>query len=310
MFGKKNGATATIAETASSLSDAVAEAASAAVDFVDPLAKDEKLRQRLAKAIVAGAAAKQRVRRQTGMTGFTRRLTTDPVLRMQVIEIAMQLKAAQQRVKKTRSHKLRNTVLFMSGGMVIAAVPSVRKKLASMIGGRQDGSTPGNSSDMPTPTTIVEEIEVAVPVSTAYNQWTQFEEFPRFMEGVDEVRQLDDTLLHWAVTVAGKHAEWDAKIIEQEPDRRISWESVDGKHTRGTVKFEDAGPGRSRVRLQMAYTLEGVTEKVGSAVGLDKRRVRGDLKRFRELIESQQFETGAWRGEIKGGTETSTDPTS
>ena len=89
--------------------------------------------------------------------------------------------------------------------------------------------------------TVVQEIEVDVPVSTAYNQWTQFEEFPKFMEGVDEVKQLDDTLLHWAATVAGKKAEWDAKIIEQEPDRRIAWESVDGKRTRGTVTFEQAG---------------------------------------------------------------------
>jgi len=311
MFGrKKNGATATIAEKAGSLTDAVGEATSAVVDYVDPFVKDEKLRQRVAAAILAGAAARQRVRRQTGMRGFALRLAADPVLRAQLVEMAMQLKAAQKRVKKTRSHKLRNTLLFTSGvGMVIAAVPSARERLISVLRRGGSDSTAGNSWVMPTPTTIAEEIEVGVPVSTAYNQWTQFEEFPRFMEGVDEVRQLDDTLLHWAATVAGKHAEWDAKIIEQEPDRRISWESVDGKQTRGTVNFEEAGTGRSRVLLQMAYTPEGVSEKVGSAVGLDKRRVRGDLKRFRKLIESQQFETGAWRGEIKSGTETSADPT-
>jgi uncharacterized membrane protein len=244
------------------------------------------------------------------MTGLALRLAADPVLRAQIVEMATQLKAAQKRVKKTRSHKLRNTMLFLSGvGMVIAAVPSARQKLTSMFRGGDDSAT-GTSPGTPTPTTISEEIEVAVPVSTAYNQWTQFEQFPRFMEGVDEVRQLDDTLLHWAATVAGKHAEWDAKIIEQEPDRRISWESVDGKHTRGTVNFEEAGSGRTRIRLQMAYMPEGVTEKVGSAIGLDKRRIRGDLGRFRELIETQQFEAGAWRGEIKSGTKTPADPAS
>jgi uncharacterized membrane protein len=112
------------------------------------------------------------------------------------------------------------------------------------------------------------------------------------MEGVDEVRQLDDSLLHWAATVGGKRAEWDAKIIEQERDRRVVWESIDGKQTRGMVTFEEAGPGRSRIRLHMSYTPEGVAEKVGSGVGLDKRRVRGDLQRFRELIEAHQPPTG------------------
>jgi uncharacterized membrane protein len=142
-------------------------------------------------------------------------------------------------------------------------------------------------------------------VSTAYNQWTQFEEFPTFMDGVEQVRQLDDTLLHWAVNVAGKRAEWDAKILEQEPDRRISWESVDGKQTRGTVTFEEAGPSRSRIRLTMRYSAEGLAEVAGSALGLDRRRVRGDLERFQQLIESRGSESGAWRGQIEDGAETS-----
>jgi uncharacterized membrane protein len=107
--------------------------------------------------------------------------------------------------------------------------------------------------------------------------------------------------------VSGKRAEWDAKIVEQSPDRRIAWVSTDGKQTGGTVSFEDAGAGRSRVKVHMTYTPEGVTEKVGSAIGLDKRRIRGDLQRFRDLIEARQVETGAWRGEVKGGVETSTD---
>jgi uncharacterized membrane protein len=310
MLGRKRGAKEAVAETAGSVADAVADATHAAVEYVDPLVKDEKLRQRLTAAIMAGVAARQRVRRQTGLTGFARRLAADPVLRAQLVEVATQLQAAQKRAKKPRSRKLRNTVLFVSGvAMVAAAVPSAREKLMSVVRGRRDDWAAGGWSDSAKEATVAEEIEVAVPVSTAYNQWTQFEEFPRFMEGVDEVRQIDDTLLHWAATVAGKRAEWDAKIVEQEPDQRITWESVGGKHTRGTVNFEDAGPGRSRIRLQMAYTAQGVSEKVGSAVGLDKRRIRGDLERFRELIEGRQFEAGAWRGEIKGGSETSADPT-
>jgi uncharacterized membrane protein len=179
-------------------------------------------------------------------------------------------------------------------GLIAAAASPLRRAISSLLG----KASSGNQAFA----TIEEQIEVGVPVTTAYNQWTQFEEFPRFMDGVDEVRQLDDALLHWAVTVGGKHAEWNAKIIEQEPDRRISWESIDGKNTRGTVTFEEAEPGRSRIRLHMSYTPEGAAESVGSAIGLDSRRVRGDLERFRQLIEERGAETGSGRrGKIKGG---------
>ena len=308
MFGRNKGAKTTIGETAGSVKDAVAEAADAVVEYVDPLARDEKLRQRLAAAIVAGSAVRQRVRRQSLFV----QLAADPVLRAQLIELRTQLQGAQRRAKKARNHRLRNTVLFVGGAaIVVTAVPAARRKLTKLVRAGSDNWAPGDWTESRTPkqTAIEEEIEVAVPVATAYNQWTQFEDFPRFMEGVDEVRQLDDTLLRWAATVAGKHAEWDAKIIEQEPDRRIAWESVDGKQTRGTVSFEEVGPDRSLIRLQMSYTPEGVTEKVGSAVGLDNRRIRGDLERFRDLIEAMQVETGSWRGEIKDGVETKDKPT-
>ena len=151
-----------------------------------------------------------------------------------------------------------------------------------------------------------DEVDVDVPVSTAYNQWTQFEEFPQFMEGVESVKQLDDTRLHWVASVAGKHAEWDAKILEQEPDRQISWVSEDGKTTRGNVSFEELAPNRTRIVLSMSYRAEGVRESLGSAAGLDARRVRGDLQRFKELIENRGTETGAWRGKIEAGQETAT----
>jgi uncharacterized membrane protein len=280
----------------------VAEAAGTVAGYVDPLVRDEKLRRKVAASLAVARAAQRRARRQAGLAGLARRLGSDPVLRAQLNELVSQLQGVQRRARKTRSHKLRNSLLFAGGvGMVAAAIPSLRNAITSKV--RRQGESLAPSS-LHEPASIVEEIEIAVPVTTAYNQWTQFEEFPRFMEGVDEVRQLDDTLLHWAVTIGGKHAEWDAKITEQEPDRRITWESTDGKRTRGTVSFEEAGPEQSRVRLQMSYTREGVAEKVGSAVGLDRRRVRADLERFRDLMEGRGVETGAWRGKVKSGTKT------
>ena len=287
MFGRKN-----VATLAGDALDSVSP-------YVDRLAHDEKLRERLVSAIAAGAAARGRARQQMGLRGLALRLGSDPVLRAQVAEAILQLQKARGRMEKARSHKLRNFLLFLTGGgLVIAAVPSLRSAVVNKVraAGNRDRLAAAS------PTTVEQEIEVEVPVSTAYNQWTQFEEFPSFMEGVDEVRQLDDTLLHWAATVSGKKAEWDAKILEQVPDRRIVWESVDGKQTRGAVTFEPAGSAlRTRIRLNMSYTPGGITEKVGSAIGLDDRRVRGDLERFRELIEARHAASGAWRGEIKDG---------
>jgi uncharacterized membrane protein len=121
------------------------------------------------------------------------------------------------------------------------------------------------------------------------------------MEGVEDVRQLDDTTLHWVASVGGKRAEWDAKIVEQEPDTRIAWESLDGKETRGVVSFDKLGENRTAIRLAMTYRPEGPLEKIGSAAGLDRRRIRGDLERFKELVESRGAESGAWRGEIHSG---------
>ena len=149
---------------------------------------------------------------------------------------------------------------------------------------------------------VQDSIEVDVPISTAYNQWTQFEEFPQFMDGVEEVRQLGDTRLHWVASVGGRRAEWDAKILEQHPDQQISWMSEDGKKTRGTVTFESLGENRTLVRLSLGYQAEGFVEALGSAAGFDRRRVEGDLSRFKELIESRGTESGAWREDISAGT--------
>jgi uncharacterized membrane protein len=146
---------------------------------------------------------------------------------------------------------------------------------------------------------IEQSIDVDVPVRTAYDQWTQFEEFPKFMEGVEEIRQVDDTHLHWRTKIAGKVKEFDAVITEQTPDQRIAWTSEDGPEHAGVVTFHRLGDSQTRVMVQMDYEPEGAAEKVGDALGLVKRRVKGDLERFKELIEGRGTETGAWRGEVK-----------
>lgn len=148
---------------------------------------------------------------------------------------------------------------------------------------------------------IKKSIEVEVPVSTAYNQWTQFEEFPRFMEGLKSVRQIDDTHLHWVAEVGGKEYEWTAEITEQRPDQMVAWKAVEGHGTSGVVTFEPLSESETRVTVQMDHETNGLMEQLGSALGVDSRRVKSDLERFKELVESQGIETGAWRGEVEQG---------
>ena len=146
--------------------------------------------------------------------------------------------------------------------------------------------------------TIEQSIDVKVPVRTAYNQWTQFEEFPKFMEGVAEVRQLDDQRLHWKAQIAGQEREWEAKITEQEPDQRIAWYGV-GTTNAGVVTFHRIDDDTTKVMLQMEFEPEDWKEKAADATGIVKSRVKGDLERFKKFIEERGTETGAWRGEIK-----------
>jgi uncharacterized membrane protein len=142
-------------------------------------------------------------------------------------------------------------------------------------------------------------VDVEVPVTVAYNQWTQFEEFPRFMEGVKQVKQLDDKRLHWRAEIGGKDEDWNAEITEQLPDERVAWTSTSGAKNAGVVTFHRLGEDKTRITLQMEYEPEGPVENVGSALGVVDRRVEGDLKRFKEFIEARGRETGAWRGTIK-----------
>jgi len=266
------------------------DSAASASEFAAALAKDKKFRKELLSAISHGTVAQRRAARKVGFYAAMLRLKQDPKLRNELNRMVSSLDRAFSRVEKKRSHKLRNTLLVVGGvggAAAVAAKTRVHEKLPLGTGVAAR--------------TIDASIEVDVPVSTAYNQWTQFEDFPLFMEGVDDVQQLDDTRLHWVATVAGRKAEWNAKILEQHPDRQISWISEDGKKTRGTVSFEPRAEGKTLVRLSMSYQAEGPAEQLGSAAGLDSRRVRADLERFKELIESRGTESGAWRGEVEAG---------
>jgi uncharacterized membrane protein len=148
---------------------------------------------------------------------------------------------------------------------------------------------------------VKESIEVEVPISTAYNQWTQFEEFPKFMENVERVEQIDDTHLKWEADIGGKHSEWIAEIVEQQPDSVIAWRSIDGKGVSGEVRFEPIGPERTQLDVKMTWEPDGMVETLGAKVGADEMGVKRDLENFKRLISARGVETGAWRGQVEQG---------
>ena len=147
--------------------------------------------------------------------------------------------------------------------------------------------------------TVQEFIDVSVPVSTAYNQWTQFETFPEFMGGVESITQISDTRSHWVTKVGGAEREFDTEITEQHPDERIAWKSTDGKSHAGVVTFHRIADDQTRISVQLDWKPEGIVEKVGALLQVDDLQVDRDLHRFKELIESNGFETGAWRGTVE-----------
>jgi uncharacterized membrane protein len=155
-------------------------------------------------------------------------------------------------------------------------------------------------------TKVEKSIQVNVPVSTVYNQWTQFEEFPQFMGGVSEVRQIDDRTLHWVAEIGGVKREWNATILEQVPDQQISWAATEGATNAGAVYFAPAGEGQTLVRLSLEYEPEGLIEKAGDALNIVGKRAEADLEKFKSFIESQGSETGAWRGGVNEGTASGT----
>ena len=146
--------------------------------------------------------------------------------------------------------------------------------------------------------TVTESIEVNLPVRTVYDQWTQFEEFPQFMEGVESVVQLDDTHLHWVAEIAGTKREWDAEITDQVPDQVVAWRSLDGTDNAGAVTFQPVGADTTQVTLQLDFDPQGLVETVGDKLGFVSKRAEGDLERFKQFIESRGVESGAWRGEV------------
>ena len=149
-------------------------------------------------------------------------------------------------------------------------------------------------------------IKVNAPLRAVYNQWTQFEDFPRFMEGVEEVRQEGDKRLFWKAKIAGKVKEWEAEITEQVPDQKIAWRSIDGSPNAGTITFHALGADTTQVNAEIEYEPEGFLEKTGDVLGIPSGRIEGDLTRFRDYIEERGWETGGWRGQVGEGSTGST----
>jgi uncharacterized membrane protein len=177
------------------------------------------------------------------------------------------------------ANRIVTAVALAAGGYLLS------RQLMKSRGGNMDSS-------------VEQSIEVDVPVRTAYNQWTQFEDLPNFMDSVHEVRQLDDKHLHWRASIGGKEEEWDAEITEQIPDKRIAWRSIGGVHNAGVVTFHKLSDSRTRVMLQMEYNPRTIDEKVGDALGFVKIQTKGNLQRFKQFVESRGKETGSWRGTI------------
>ena len=152
-------------------------------------------------------------------------------------------------------------------------------------------------------TRVQKSILVNVPVSTAYNQWTQFEDFPQFMGGVKKVTQLSDDRLEWVAEIAGVRRQWTAKILEQVPDRTVAWAATEGATNAGAVTFEDVGGGQTSVQLSLEYEPEGLLEKVGDKLNIVENQAEGDLDRFKAFIESEGYASGAWRGSVNEGAD-------
>jgi uncharacterized membrane protein len=202
---------------------------------------------------------------------------------------------------QTRRVRLESAPHYSVEESLVVRVP-VGKTVATVavlgLGAMLASSLMKRSGDHGVGSSVEESIDLDVPLSTAYNQWTQFEQFPRFMTSVEEVKQLDDTHIHWRANVAGKTKEWDAEITEQVPDERIAWRSTGGVRNSGVVTFHKLGEARTKVTLRMDYEPENVYEKVGDALGGVKLTTKGNLKRFKQLVEGRGAETGAWRGTV------------
>jgi uncharacterized membrane protein len=245
---------------------------------------EEEARRRGIAALVSLFLLRRRLLASMGVAGLAWRLANDGELRAQVSQLADDLAEFAGRAEKARAHRRRR-----------------RRILVGLVGSGAATGTAIAYARTRGPVSVEESVEVDVPVETAYNQWTQFEEFPRFMDGIDEVRQLDDTHLHWVASAGGRRREWDAEISEQRPDERVAWRASSGKRNAGVVTFHRLGDERSKVMVQLDFEPEGFRETAGSILGLDRRKIRGDLERFSELVEGRGVESGAWRGTVEDG---------
>jgi len=264
-----------------------------AVETMEPYAEaareviaDEEARRRGMAALASLLLFRRRLLATTGIAGLAWRVANDPHIRGQLNQLAEDLVELKGRAERAKARRRRRRILVGvvgSGAAVGGTVAYVRSR---------------------GPVGVEESVEVDVPVETAYNQWTQFEEFPRFMEGIDEVRQLDDTHLRWVASAAGRRREWNAEISEQRPDERVAWHATSGKRNAGVVTFHRLRDDRSKVMVQLEFEPEGLRETFGSILGLDRRRIKGDLQRFAGLVEERGVESGAWRGTVEQGTVT------
>ncbi|MDX6592029.1 MAG: hypothetical protein QOJ13_1225 [Gaiellales bacterium] len=252
----------------------------------EAIIRDNEVRERAGRVISSAAALQHSVKKR-GLKGSAQNKHAAGHLSAIAHEVA---EIARRSTKQTkRRSRSRVWPFAIGGGLVAAGVVAWRR-----FGDRAEPASTGHGGN----SEVEQSVDLAVPVREAYNQWTQFEEFPRFMDGVDTVQQLDDTHLLWRATVAGQPREWRAKITEQMPDERIAWRALDGSGPDGVVTFHHIDDANSRVMVQIRYAPERLREKAGSAIGLDTMQVKGDLRRFKDLIEGRGVASGAWRGEV------------
>ena len=254
------------------------------VETAREVVADEEAPRRGIAALASLLLFRRRLLASMGVAGLAWRVASDAQLRAQLSQLADDNAEFQGRAERARARRRRRRILVGlvgSGAATGAAIAYARTR---------------------DPVRVEESVEVNVPVETAYNEWTQFEEFPRFMEGIEEVRQLDDTHVHWVASSGGRRREWDAEITEQRPNERVAWHATSGKRNAGVVTFHRLGDERSKMMVQLDFEPEGFRETAGSILGLDRRRIRGDLERFSELVEGRGVESGAWRGTVEEGT--------
>ena len=254
------------------------------VETAREVVADEEAPRRGIAALASLLLFRRRLLASMGVAGLAWRVASDAQLRAQLSQLADDIAEFKGRAERARARRRRRRILVGlvgSGAATGAAIAYARTR---------------------DPVRVEESVEVNVPVETAYNEWTQFEEFPRFMEGIEEVRQLDDTHVHWVASSGGRRREWDAEITEQRPNERVAWHATSGKRNAGVVTFHRLGDERSKMMVQLDFEPEGFRETAGSILGLDRRRIRGDLERFSELVEGRGVESGAWRGTVEEGT--------